>query len=160
MLADPVPATVVMVTLAAVTTVLYPPLGIAALAMFAVIAVVNAPVFVMNAHSASDALAIFASVPIFALLAGLTIFCSLVAFLMMNRWQPHMDATTAGIIYCAEPLYATVFALFLPGILACALGLSGVANETMTPHLILGGSLITVANLLIAWNPRWPSPSA
>ncbi len=39
MLADPLPATVVMVTLAAVTTVLYPPLGILALAMFAVIAV-------------------------------------------------------------------------------------------------------------------------
>ena len=39
MLADPVPATVVMVTLAAATTVLYPPLGIAALGVFAVIAV-------------------------------------------------------------------------------------------------------------------------
>jgi drug/metabolite transporter (DMT)-like permease len=134
--------------------------GRVTLAMFAVIAAVNLPVFVFNSHAASDALAIFASVPIFALLAGLTFFCSLIAFLMMNRFQPHMDATTAGIIYCAEPLYATIFALFLPGMLAAALGLNGVSNETMTTHLVLGGSLITVANLLIAWNPggRVPKP--
>lgn len=127
--------------------------GRVTLAMFAVIATVNVPVFVLNAHAASDAFALFASGTIFALLAGLTLFCSLVAFLMMNRWQPHVDATTAGIIYCAEPLYATVFALFLPGILATALGLGGGGNESMTPHLVIGGTLITVANLLIAWNP-------
>lgn len=128
--------------------------GRVTLAMFAVIAAVNVPVFVSNAHAASDALAIFASGRIFALLAGLTFFCSLIAFLMMNRWQPHMDATTAGIIYCAEPVYATVFALFLPALLATALGLAGVENEVLTTHLVIGGALITAANLLIAWNPR------
>ncbi|MGB8169615.1 MAG: DMT family transporter [Chthoniobacteraceae bacterium] len=128
-------------------------IGRVTLAMFAVIAAVNAPIFICNAHRASDALALIATGPIFALLAGITLFCSLVAFLMMNRWQPHMDATTAGIIYCAEPLYATVFALFLPGLLTTALGLGGGGNETLTPHLLIGGTLITAANLLIAWNP-------
>ncbi len=127
--------------------------GRVTLAMFAIIAAVNMPVFIFHSHRASDALALVASGPIFALLAGLTLFCSLIAFLVMNRWQPHMDATTAGIIYCAEPLYATVFALFLPGLLATAYGLSGVANESLTPHLLIGGTLITAANLLIAWNP-------
>ncbi len=127
--------------------------GRVTLAMFATIAVVNVPIFLAHAQHASDALALVASGPIFLLLAGLTFFCSLIAFLMMNRWQPHVDATTAGIIYCAEPLYATVFALFLPVLLAAGLGLSGVENETMTPHLLIGGALITGANLLIAWNP-------
>lgn len=127
--------------------------GRVTLAMFAIIAAVNVPVFVFNAHGASDALALVASGPIFALLCGLTLFCSLIAFLMMNRWQPHMDATTAGIIYCAEPLYATVFALFLPGLLATALALPGGGNEVLTTHLVIGGALITAANLLIAWNP-------
>ena len=127
-------------------------IGRVTLAMFAIIAIVNVPIFFWNAHAAADALALFASGPVFALFAGLTFFCSLVAFLMMNRWQPHMDATTAGIIYCAEPLYATVFALFLPGLLSAALGV-GVGNESMTPHLLVGGTLITAANVLIAWNP-------
>ena len=127
--------------------------GRVTLAMFAIIAAANAPVFFWNANAASDALALFASGPIFALFAGLTFFCSLVAFLMMNRWQPHMDATTAGIIYCAEPLYATVFALFLPALLSVAVGLGNGGNESMTPHLLIGGTLITAANLLIAWNP-------
>ena len=127
--------------------------GRVTLAMFAVIAAVNLPVFVLNAEGAADGLALFASGQIFALLAGLTAFCSLIAFLMMNRWQPHVDPTTAGIIYCAEPLFATVFALFLPQLLATALGLGGIADESLTPHLLIGGTLITLANLLIAWNP-------
>ncbi len=127
--------------------------GRISLVMFATMAAVNAPVVFANAHHASDPLALFASGPIFALFVALTIFCSLVAFLMMNRWQPHVDATTAGIIYCAEPLYATMLALFLPALLATAVGLSGIANETMTPHLLIGGTLITAANVLIAWNP-------
>ena len=75
---------------------------------------------------------------------------------MMNRWQPHVDATTAGIIYCAEPLFATLFALCLPALLAALLGVA-YANEAMTPHLIFGGALITLANLLIA---RDPDPAA
>ena len=113
----------------------------------------NLPVFLWNAHGATDACALVVSGPVFGLFAGLTFFCSLVAFLMMNKWQPHVDATTAGIIYCAEPLFATLFALFLVEPLSAAVGLHGGANEAMTPHLLLGGTLITLANLLISWNP-------
>lgn len=127
--------------------------GRMSLAMFAIIAAINLPVFIAHSDGARDALVLFSSAPIFGLFCALTFFCSLVAFLMMNRWQPHVDATTAGILYCAEPLYATVFALFLPTLLAGALALSGISNETITPHLLIGGSLITLANLLIAWNP-------
>jgi len=123
------------------------------LVMFATIAAVNAPVFLAHAHHATDALAIFASPAVFAIFAGLTLFCSIIAFLMMNRFQPQVDATTAGIIYCAEPLFATMLALFLPTLLASAIGLTGVANETMTAHLVIGGALITGANLLIARQP-------
>ncbi len=128
-------------------------LGRMTLAMFVTIAAINTPVVVAHAERASDALVIVSSAPVFALFAALTFFCSLIAFLMMNRWQPHVDATTAGIIYCGEPLYATAFALFLPALLAAALGLTGIANETATPHLLIGGTLITLANLLIAWSP-------
>jgi drug/metabolite transporter (DMT)-like permease len=134
-------------------------IGRMSLVMFATIALVNAPVIAWNAHGSADVGALFASGPIFGLFVGLTFFCSLVAFLMMNRWQPHVDATTAGIIYCGEPLYATVLSLFLPGLLIGAVGLdSAIGNESMTPHLLIGGTLITTANVLIAWNPGARTP--
>ncbi len=131
--------------------------GRVTLVMFAVVAIVNAPVFLLHAHAPSDALAVFASVPVFALFAGAAILCSLLAFLIMNRWQPRVDATTAGIVYCTEPLFATAFALVLPALLAAWVGVGRVENETVTTHLLIGGTLITLANVLIAWNPR-PAP--
>jgi hypothetical protein len=69
-----------------------------------------------------------------------------------------VDATTAGIVYCTEPLFATLFALFLPAILARFHGIT-YANEIATTHLLIGGSLITVANLLIALKPHAPPPA-
>jgi drug/metabolite transporter (DMT)-like permease len=128
--------------------------GRVTLVMFAVVAAVNAPVFLLHAHSPADAFAVFTSVPVFALFAGAAILCSLFAFLIMNRWQPKVDATTAGIVYCTEPLFATAFALVLPSILSVAVGIAQMANETITAHLLIGGTLITLANVLIAWNPQ------
>jgi drug/metabolite transporter (DMT)-like permease len=128
--------------------------GRVTLVMFAIVAAVNAPVFLLHAHAPSDALAVFASVPIFALFAGAAILCSLGAFLIMNRFQPDVDATTAGIVYCTEPLFATAFALFLPSILSVAVGNAPMANETITAPLLIGGTLITLANVLISWNPQ------
>ncbi len=90
--------------------------------------------------------------PRVALFVSLTLICSLLAFLLMNHWQPHVEPTTAGIIYCAEPLFATALALFLPEMLARAAGIE-YPNETFTRHLVIGGGLITVANVLIALKP-------
>lgn len=127
--------------------------GRVTLVMFGIVAVVNTPVFLLHAPSPSDALAVFSSVPVFALFAGSAILCSLCAFLLMNRWHPKVDATTAGIVYCTEPLFATAFALFLPVLLSAAVGIGRIANETITAHLLIGGTLITLANILISWNP-------
>ena len=130
--------------------------GRVTLVMFLTIAVLLAPVVATHAQRASDVLVLVSTGPMAALLAALTLTCSLFAFLMMNRWQPFVDATTAGIVYCTEPLFATLFALFLPALLARGMGI-GYANETATPHLLIGGSLITVANLLIALKPEPPA---
>jgi len=132
--------------------------GRVTLVMFLTVAVILAPVVALHAQRASDVLVLFSSIPMAVVLVVSTLVCSLVAFLLMNHWQPHVDATTAGIIYCAEPLFATVFALFLPALLARFLGIA-YANETATTHLLIGGSLITVANLLIALKPHTPPPS-
>ena len=66
----------------------------------------------------------------------------------MNHWQRDVEATEAGLIYCAEPLWTSVFALFLPAWLA-AWTATDYANETPTVRLLLGGGLITAANVCI-----------
>lgn len=130
--------------------------GRVSMVMFGMVALVMAPVFLAQSSSLADARALWVSGPMTAVFLTLTAVCSLLAFLLMNRWQPHVDATTAGIVYCAEPLFATAFALFTPALLALFLGVE-YANETMTPHLLIGGALITAANILITLKPPVPA---
>jgi drug/metabolite transporter (DMT)-like permease len=122
--------------------------------MFATCAAVVAPVWILHLHSASDLAALLLPRPSVGIVfLSLMLICSLAAFLLMNHWQPYVDATTAGIVYCAEPLFATVLALFLPQILGRFLGIH-YPNETFTSHLLIGGGLITLANILISLAPQ------
>jgi drug/metabolite transporter (DMT)-like permease len=72
--------------------------------------------------------------------------CTLLAFLWMNRWQRYVSAGTAALIYCFEPVFASLLALFLPAWFSDWSGVS-YANELMTSRLMLGGTLILLANL-------------
>jgi drug/metabolite transporter (DMT)-like permease len=87
-----------------------------------------------------------------ALTATLTIFCTLGAFLLMNTWQPKITATEAGLIYCVEPIFGSALALFVPGLISVWVGIN-YPNETATSALLIGGGLITVANILIQLSP-------
>jgi drug/metabolite transporter (DMT)-like permease len=73
----------------------------------------------------------------------------------MNRYQPDVSASEAGVIYGAEPLFASLLALFLPGIIA---GFAQIdyANEQLSARLLLGGGLVVSANVLLQlpWSPR------
>ena len=82
----------------------------------------------------------------------LTVFCTLGGYLLMNYWQPFLTATQAGLLYCLEPVFTSLFALFLPGWLSAFAGIS-YANEKLTLGLLLGGGLITAANVLIQLQP-------
>ncbi|MEJ1972761.1 MAG: hypothetical protein WDM96_09970 [Lacunisphaera sp.] len=82
----------------------------------------------------------------------LTGLCTLAAFLLMNRWQPKITATEAGLIYCFEPVFASVMALFLPALLSGWAGLA-YANELVTWPLLVGGGFITLANGLLQLKP-------
>jgi drug/metabolite transporter (DMT)-like permease len=83
------------------------------------------------------------------------VFCTLIAYVMMNRWQKFVTATEAGLIYCIEPVIASVLALFLPAIFSSWAGVH-YANEQLTARLFLGGGLITAANLLL--QSKWLEP--
>jgi hypothetical protein len=83
----------------------------------------------------------------------LIFLCTMIAFVLMNHWQPYLPAPEAAVIYAAEPVFASLFALFLPAWLSKLIGLS-YANEQLTLSLLVGGGLITFANVLIqgsAW---------
>ncbi len=86
------------------------------------------------------------------LTAALTVVCTLTAFLLMNRWQPKVTATEAGLIYCAEPVFGSLMALVLPGLFS-VWGEIGYANESVTRSLLAGGGLIVAANVLVQLRP-------
>jgi drug/metabolite transporter (DMT)-like permease len=125
------------------------------LAMFVTIALICLPVAVLTARQPSDLWRAYATPALGTFIAVLVVFCTLTAFLLMNVWQPRVSATQAGLIYCAEPVFASLVSLVLPGWWS---HLSGIqyANETLSPSLLLGGGLITVANILIQAQPPEP----
>jgi drug/metabolite transporter (DMT)-like permease len=118
------------------------------MAMFLVIAAVCLPVALASTASARDWVRAYDSVPEWGMMAILVGPCTLGAYLMMNHWQRHVPATHAGLIYCLEPVCTSVYALFLPGWLSLWAGVA-YANERLTMTLLVGGGLITLANVLL-----------
>jgi drug/metabolite transporter (DMT)-like permease len=116
--------------------------------MFATVAVVFSALALVLAPAPLDCLQPWTSGPWLGFLGLLTLFCTLGAFTLMNRWQPQITATEAGLIYCFEPVFASVMALFLPGLFSRWAGFD-YANETITWQLLAGGGLITLANVLL-----------
>ena len=106
------------------------------------------PMVLATAPNVGACLRAYDSIPACGLMAVLVLFCTLIAFLLMNRWQRDVTATEAGLIYCAEPVFVSLLALFLPAWLS-RWTLVDYANEEATPRLVLGGGLITVANVLL-----------
>lgn len=122
--------------------------------MFGVIAAICLPIAVMTATTAKDWLVIYSSwaAAIYQLI--LIFGCTMVAFVLMNRWQRYLPSTEAGLIYCAEPVFASLFALFLPAWFARMGGIQ-YPNEGITWNLLVGGGFITTANILLhRWSGR------
>lgn len=117
------------------------------LIMFATVAAMLVPLLLWQAPSAAWVRAALAPAPVFPLLAALVLICTVSATLLMNRWQRHVTSTEAGLLYSTEPVYACVFALFLPALVAPRCGID-YTNEQLTVNLLAGGTLILVAN---AW---------
>jgi drug/metabolite transporter (DMT)-like permease len=123
--------------------------------MFACITALLVPVALCTMRSASEARLLFATPFSLALVFVLSVPCTVIAFSLMNRFQPEVSASEAGIIYGAEPLFASLFALFLPAIFARWAGVD-YANEQLTPQLLIGGGLVVAANVLL--QVSWDQP--
>lgn len=122
------------------------------LVMFAAIALFTLPVAVVTVGPSDDWLASYQSAPMAVLVGILTVFCTLGGYVLMNYWQPFLTATQAGLIYCLEPVFASLFALFLPGWFSAMAGIE-YANESLGLTWLLGGGLITAANAIMQLQP-------
>ena len=116
--------------------------------MFVGMAVLSLPLVLLTAPNAAACVQAYASPAACGFMAALIICCTLGAYLLMNYWQPRVTATEAGLIYCVEPVLASALALFLPAWISKWANIN-YANETLTTHLLIGGGLITVANVLL-----------
>ena len=118
------------------------------LVMFVGSALVILPVALFHAGTPSNLWRVHQSGPVLGLIIILSVLCTLAAYYMMNRWQPEVTATQAGLIYCGEPVFTSLFALTLPAAFSQWASIHYV-NETLTPHLVVGGGLILAANVMI-----------
>lgn len=82
----------------------------------------------------------------------LTVFCTVGAFSLMNTWQPRISTTEAGLLYCFEPIFASLLAMVLPAWFSRWADLD-YPNEIATVGLLVGGALITGANVLLLTRP-------
>ncbi len=89
----------------------------------------------------------------------LTAACTIFCFVVMNACQPRITATEAGLIYTLEPVSASGLALFLPALISGWTGIA-YANETLTWHLVVGGVLLTAANVLVQLPAGRGTPAA
>jgi drug/metabolite transporter (DMT)-like permease len=79
--------------------------------------------------------------------------CTIFTFLIMNAWQRWVSATEAGIIYCIEPVIAAILCGFLPGWISRFAEVD-YPNEPLSWNLLVGGSLIVAATILVATQKR------
>jgi drug/metabolite transporter (DMT)-like permease len=114
--------------------------------------VFTAPLLLATAPGLAACVRAYSSVPAWGIMAILVLGCSIGPFLLMNRWQREVSATEAGLVYCAEPVLASLLALFTPVWLSQWCGVD-YPNEQLTVRLLIGGALITAANVLL--QSRW-----
>ncbi len=124
--------------------------------MFATQAIIFSVMALLTAPTLAAVLVPWTSGPWLVFTVLLTGFCTIGSFTLMNRYQPAISATEAGLLYCTEPIFTSALALFLPGLFSIWAGFT-YANELLTWHLVVGGALITLANLVIHFRPARPA---
>jgi len=129
------------------------------LVMFLITAAVALPVALVATRHWGDWVRAYHTAPTLGFLGILIFFCTCGGYMLMNRWQRRVTATEAGLMYCLEPVFASAFALFLPAWFSHWAAVP-YANEKLTTSLLVGGGLITAANVLIQLPSSTTQPTA
>ena len=74
----------------------------------------------------------------------------------MNKYQPALSAVQAAVIYTLEPVFASLWAMFIPALLSIACYVT-YENEKFSLTLLIGGSLVIAANALALWPEPKPT---
>jgi drug/metabolite transporter (DMT)-like permease len=127
--------------------------GLVTLLMFTLMGVFFALLFPFLGGTARDAGRLFGAPSLAVLMLATVFFCTVINFYIMNKWQRWISATEAGLIYCLEPVIATILASFLPGWISLIANVSYL-NETLSWTLLAGGALIVAATVLVATERR------
>src|SRR4029078_11811993 len=125
------------------------------ISMFVTMAMISAPIFILTWQRPADVFVCYANPGVVVLSAPIILFGTVIAFVFMNKWQRFVPATEAAIIYGAEPVFASILALFLPEIISKFADIR-YANERVTWQLLAGGGLVVGANVLLQL--RWKRP--
>ena len=127
--------------------------GLVTLIMFILLTGMFVVVYLVTGGTTREAVQLFDTSALWELTFALVLFCTVINFFIMNRWQRCVSATEAGLIYCIEPVIATVLSAFLPGWIS-RLAEIAYPNETLTWTLFAGGALIILATILVATERR------
>lgn len=127
--------------------------GVVTLIMFAILAGVFIVGYFMGGGTVPIAGQLFGTPVLWVLTLALVLLCTVFNFLIMNEWQRCVSATEAGLIYCIEPIIATILSAFLPGWISRFASIA-YTNETLTWSLLVGGVLIVGATVLVATERR------
>ena len=123
--------------------------GLVTLVMFALMGGLFVIAYPLMGGLPSGLPKLFGSMGAMGLMLTAVLFCTVINFFIMNKWQRWVSATEAGLIYCLEPVFATALAAFLPGIISVAARVN-YANEPLGWNLLVGGALIIGATILVA----------
>lgn len=123
--------------------------GVVTLLMFSIMAVLFSLGFFGTGGTTRDIGALFGTPVLFELTLVLVLACTVINFWIMNAFQRCVSATEAGLIYCIEPVIATLLSAFLPGWISRFAEIS-YPNEVLPWTLFLGGFLIVLATVLVA----------
>ena len=88
--------------------------------------------------------------PFLGLVVVMSVFCTVLAFYWMNKYQAHIAPAQAALIYTLEPIFATLWAMFLPGLISPLIWLD-YASERPGWELVIGGLLVVTGNALALW---------
>jgi drug/metabolite transporter (DMT)-like permease len=127
--------------------------GLVTLIMFGILSGMFVAGFFFTGGTSRDVGQLFGTPVLWTLTLALVLLCTVFNFLVMNAWQRWVSATEAGLIYCIEPIIATILAGFLPGWISHFAAIS-YANETLGWSLLAGGLLIVGATILVATERR------
>lgn len=84
--------------------------------------------------------------PMFALLTvSMSALCTIIPFSLMTIYQHYFSEERAALIFTLEPVFASLWAMFIPQLVSPMFGVEYL-NEALTTELLIGGALIIFGN--------------